>query len=128
MMLASSGNNENGSLASRVIAVDNSHLSWTITGDEEFQTDLIVRGNGPILASNSANSRIRPNVLDEVTFTFLTESRVYATQMSDMYTLGILRNGSYEISRSGGSGLVGETVINGSDMLGFVSGNMSRSL
>ncbi|WP_319578178.1 hypothetical protein [uncultured Methanospirillum sp.] len=78
--------------------------------------------------------------MDEVACTFLTESRVQAAQVSDLYTTGMLQNGSYEISRVVGSGLTGGTVVNGSGMLGFgsqsegndtlktrgfVSGNMS---
>jgi len=121
MMIASSGNNDNGSFASRVMAVDQSQLSRSITGDDEFQNELIVRGNGPIIASDYANSRTRPNVLDEVACTFLTESRVQAAQISDMYTTGMLQNGSYEISRVVGSGLTGGTVVNGSGMVGFGS-------
>jgi hypothetical protein len=107
MMLASSGNNENGSFASRVMAVDTSHLSRSITGNDEYQTDLIIQGSGPILASDYATARVSPEVLDEMACTLLTDTRVQAAQVSDLYTLGMLRNGSYEISRVVGSGLTG---------------------
>jgi hypothetical protein len=53
IMVASSGNNENGSFASRVMSVDSSQLSRTITGDEEYQTDLIVKGKSTTFASDS---------------------------------------------------------------------------
>jgi hypothetical protein len=78
--------------------------------------------------------------MDKVACIFLTESRVQAAQVADLYSVGILRNRSYEISRVVGSGLTGGTVVNGSGMVGFgsqsegnntlktrgfVSGNMS---
>jgi len=129
MMVASSGNNDNGSFASRVMAVDTSQLSRSITGDEDFQTDLVIHGSGPILASDYASARTPAKVLDEVACTFLTDSRVQAAQVSDLYSMGMLQNGSYEISRVVGSGLTGGTVVNGSGMVGFGSetvGNNSQ--
>jgi hypothetical protein len=38
-----------------------------------------------------------------------------------MYTSGILKNGEYDASRKIGSGLVGETAVNGSGMMNFGS-------
>jgi hypothetical protein len=76
------------------MAVDTSHLSRSITGDDEFQTDMIIWWSGSILASDSASARAYSEVLDEVACTFLTDSRMQAAQVSDLYTMGMLRNGS----------------------------------
>ncbi|MDD1730080.1 MAG: hypothetical protein LUQ50_13545 [Methanospirillum sp.] len=121
VMLATSGSDQNGSFVSRVMGVDAVRLVRAVSGGEEMATDLIIKGSGPILASDYASSKGIPVMMDEIACTFLTDSRVQAGKESDLYTVGMLQNGSYEISRVVGSGLTGGTVVNGSSMVGFGS-------
>ena len=56
MMLASSGQNTNGSYASRIMTADESALSRSITGGDQFGIDLSVKGAGPVIVSDTASA------------------------------------------------------------------------
>jgi hypothetical protein len=139
MILASSGHNENGSFASRIMTTDTSDVSWSISGSETLETDVSVRGTGPILISDYA-SGVQRGLLDPAVCVFLTEERVQVKGESELFTTGILNRGSYALTRKIDSGLTGGTDVNGSGMMslgtlvvgnnslrssGFVAGNMS---
>ena len=139
LILASSGQNENGSFVTRIMAVDESELSRMVTGGEKFQTELSARGSGPILVSDDVTGK-EFILTNPATCIFLTDERVRAIQHSNLYTAGILKKGTYVISRNTGSELTGTTEINGTGMMffgsstngnntmqtsGFASGNMT---
>jgi len=69
MMVASSGNNENGLFGSCIMTIDNSELSRQITWDEIIDIDVLVTGVGLVLVSDN-------------TCVFLTDSPV---DVSDSY-------------------------------------------
>jgi len=139
MILASSGHNENGSFASRVMTADSSDVSRSISGSEILETGISVKGSGPILVSDYA-SHVQRGMVDPAACVFLLDDRLQATGHSDLYTSGILSQGRYALSRTIDSGLSGGTEVNGSGMMslgtqvvgntslrssGFVAGNMS---
>lgn len=116
MLLASSGHNDNGSFASRVMTVDQSDLSRSISGSEILETDVSVKGSGPLLVSDYA-SGVQRAITDPAACVFLTEDRVQVKGTSELYTTGILNRGNYAISRKIDSGLTGGTDVNGSGMM-----------
>jgi hypothetical protein len=138
IMLTASGQNENGSFVSRVMAVDGAELHRAITGDDQLSADVSVDGAGPVLFSDYAASR--QIILSSPACIFLSQDRRGEEQRSEQYTNGILENGRYTISRATGSDLTGETGVNGTGMMifgsratgntslkssGFVSGTMT---
>lgn len=140
MVLASSGHDENGSYASRVMTSDDSDLSRTLTGGEKLSSDVAVKGAGPILVSDYADA-VHYTIPDNLACVFLNHAEKQPVQRSNLYTGGILNRGSYITSReSGASGLTGGTDANGSGMIdlgsqtvgntslstrGFVAGNIT---
>ncbi len=140
LMLASSGHTDNGTYASRVMTVDQSELSRSMTGGETFDTDISVKGDGPILVSEYASGKGKYTLSDTIACVFLDEMEKQAAQKSELYTAGILNKGTYTTSRIIGESLTGGTEVNGSGMLdfgshtvgnntmrsrGFVAGNMT---
>ena len=71
-MLASSGQTENGSFASRVMAEDTSEISRSISGGENLKTGVSVKSSGPILVSDYA-SRKRTSLPDTLACAFITQ-------------------------------------------------------
>lgn len=137
-MLASAGQTDNGSYASRVMAVDNSEISRSMSGGENLESDLSVTGSGPILVSDYASGKTI-HLPDTIACAFITEMQKH-DQESELYTMGILNRGSYATSRVIGPGLTGGLEVNGSGMMnfgsqtvgnnslrssGFVAGNMT---
>ena len=116
MLLVSTGHNDNGSFASRVMTADQSDLSRSISGSEALETDISVRGSGPTLVSDYA-SGIQNMVTDPAACVFLTKDRVQVKGESELYTNGILNRGNYAISRKIDSGLTGGTEVNESGMM-----------
>ncbi len=140
LMLASSGHTDNGTYASRVMTVDVSEITRSMTGGETFDTDLSVQGAGPVLVSEYASGNGKRTLPDNIACVFVDEIEKRDAQKSEMYTAGILNKGNYTTSRIIGNGLTGGTQVNGSGMLdfgsqtvdnttmgsrGFVAGNMT---
>ncbi|PKL60174.1 MAG: hypothetical protein CVV33_04040 [Methanomicrobiales archaeon HGW-Methanomicrobiales-4] len=138
-MLAGFGHTDNGTYASRVMTVDQSEISRSILAGEGLETDISIRGTGPVLVSEYASGRSVP-LPDTIACVFLDEMEKQAAQRSEMYAAGILNKGTYTSSRVLGTGLTGGTDVNGSGMLdfgsriggntpvgsrGFVAGNMT---
>ncbi|PWR69704.1 hypothetical protein [Methanospirillum lacunae] len=137
ILLSGSGEDANGSFASRVITVGVSELSRIITG-EESGVGISVTGAGQALFSDyTTGNSVSP--LTPVCV-FLTRDSVTGDSRADLFTSGILEHGVYTMSRVSGSGLSGETLVNGTGLMilgseiqgndttgseGFVSGNMT---
>ena len=56
-VLASSGQTENGSYASRVMAADESEITRSMTGGESLVSDFSVKSSGPVLVSDYASGK-----------------------------------------------------------------------
>lgn len=56
-LLASSGQTDNGTYASRVMAADASEITQVLTGDDSLAADISVTSSGPILVSDYASGR-----------------------------------------------------------------------
>ncbi|MDD1728312.1 MAG: hypothetical protein LUQ50_04480 [Methanospirillum sp.] len=141
VMLATAGSDENGSFVSRAMALDSAQVSRSVSGEDEMQSDLSVRGSGPILFSDSTFGILKRPDIREICDLFSIPYD-HETGEASMYSSGILQQGTYSIMRSTGSDLFGMTTVNGSGMMllgsqtqgnrsmesrGFVSGNMSVS-
>ncbi|MDD1730470.1 MAG: hypothetical protein LUQ50_15555 [Methanospirillum sp.] len=137
LLLSGSGENPNGSFASRVMTVGVSELSRIITG-EESGIGLSVQGAGPVLFSDYTTGTTLPPAAPVCVF--LTADRIHAGNRADLFTSGILGHGTYTMTRVPGPGLSGETLVNGTGIAllgsgaegndttrsaGFVSGNMT---
>ena len=137
-VLASSGQTENGSYASRVMAVDASDITRSLTEGESLVSDLSVKSSGPVLVSDYAfgKSALIP---DSLACMFIRHIQGQEEE-SELYSMGILNKGSYTASRVIGPGLTGGLDVNGSGMMsfgsqkfgndtlrssGFVSGNLT---
>ncbi len=134
--LCGSGEDSNGSFASRIITVGASELSRILTGDKPG-IGLSVQGSGPVLFSDyAANDRISPA---RPTCVFLVDPDT-GSRRSHMEVSGILKSGSYTMSRVSDPDLFGESLMNGNGFIrlesgdesdtssgseGFVSGNMT---
>lgn len=55
--VASSGQTENGTYVSRVMAADASEITQVLTGDDSLAADISVTSSGPILVSDYASGR-----------------------------------------------------------------------
>jgi len=136
VMLTGSDQDGNGSFASRIMAVGASELS-RIIGDEGG-IGMTVQGNGPLLFSDHTTGTT-PAQLGQACV-FLTPDRINADSHTVLEASGILGHGTYAMTRMPGSGLTGETQVNGSGIMllrsgsygnkttrstGFVSGNMT---
>ena len=124
-LLTTSGSDTNGSFVSRAMALDTARISRTASGEGDLQTDLAVSGSGPVLFSDYASGLLKTRSLRELC-AFLDGSGDQSVGESAVYTSGILQAGEYDISRTIGSGLVGETGVNGSGMLLFGSGSQAN--
>ncbi len=139
VMLATSGSDGNGSFASRTMALDSSRVSRSVSESDELNTDLTVRGTGPILLSEYTSSIVHQPGISELC-AFLDNPTDRKTDGASMYLSGIIDPGEYELTRTLGTGLAGTSLVNGTGMLilgsqsngnrsleshGFVSGNMS---
>ncbi|MDD1729998.1 MAG: hypothetical protein LUQ50_13125 [Methanospirillum sp.] len=139
VMLATSGSDENGSFASRTMALDSSQVSRTVSGSDELNTDLTVRGAGPVLLSEYASAILHQPGINELCV-FFDHTQDQTTNDASMYLSGIIDPGGYELSRTIGSGLSGTSQVNGTGMIllgsqnsqnrtleshGFVSGNLT---
>ena len=137
-VLASSGQTDNGSYASRVMAADASELTRSITGGESLVSDLLVKSSGPVLVSDYASGKTAP-IPDPLACVFISHIQEQE-EKSELYSMGILNKGMFAASRVVGSGLTGGLDVNGSGMMsfgsqnngnnslrssGFVSGNMT---
>ncbi|HWQ65900.1 MAG TPA: hypothetical protein VN372_03400 [Methanospirillum sp.] len=138
-MLSSVGSDENDSHASRIMTVDNSVIVGSLSGRESIESDVSVRGSGPILISDYTSS-LQSLRGTPIACSFIEQNKVRLLGRSDMFTSGILSRGSYQASRSAGSDLLGSTEMNGTGMVvlgsqsqgnrtwntrSFVFGNMS---
>ncbi|QXO95910.1 hypothetical protein KSK55_05860 [Methanospirillum purgamenti] len=69
-VLASSGQTENGSYASRVMAADASEITRSMTGGESLVSDLSVKSSGPVLVSDYASGK-SALIPDSLAFVFI---------------------------------------------------------
>lgn len=125
LMLASFGHTDNGSYASRVMTVDQSEISRSMTEDESLEADMTVKGSGPILVSDYASAK-SVNFAKSLSCVFADYvNRV--EQESELYSAGILNKGTYTTSRVIGPGLTGGLEVNGSGMMSFGSQKVGNS-
>jgi len=138
VMLKTTGSDENGSFASRILSCDESRVSRT-TGDESgLDEDLTVRSSGPTLFSGYADALLSTSGIK--TICALLDTPQVPEGSAEVYTSGIIQGGGYSSSHTIGPGLSGMTAVNGTGLLllgsgeegnrtlrsaGFVSGNMS---
>ncbi len=137
-VLASSGQTENGSYASRVMAADASEITRSITGGENLVSDLSVKSSGPVLVSDYASGK-SSLIPDSLACVFIRHIQGQEEE-SELYSMGILNKGNYAASQVVGPGLTGGLDVNGSGMMsfgsqkigndtlrssGFVSGNLT---
>jgi len=139
ILLSTSGDDANGSFASRVLSLDTAMVSRKVSAEDTMEAVTSMSGAGPMVFSDySSGILVLPDIREMCTF--LDDGHDRTRGESSLYSSGILYGGEYEISRVIGSGLEGETVVNGSGMLvfgseshdnrslqsrGFVTGNMS---
>ena len=143
VMLTTAGSDENGSFASRAMALDAADLHRSVSGDADTQSDLVVRSQGPLLFSDYASALWkRPDLKSMCSLLFTPDNQDHREALT--FSSGIVRQGEYLTSRVIGGGLSGETSLNGTGLLafgsqgegegegnrsvsghGFVSGNMS---
>jgi hypothetical protein len=138
-LLASSGQTNNGTYVSRIMAADASEITRSMTGDDSLATDISVTSSGPILVSDYASGR-RVTALPDTIACVFTKYVLDRDPKSELYSMGILSKRRYAKSRVAGSGLTGGMEVNGSGMMsfgsymvgnitmrssGFVSGNMT---
>ena len=139
VMIASSESDDQGSAASRAMAVDSVRLSRTISGNGGMGSDLSVKSSGPVLFAEYASNLLQKSELKELC-AFLNNSGDQDSRESSQYATGILRNGEYGSSLTRGPDLNALTQVNGSGMIvfgsqsqnncslqsrGFVTGNMT---
>ncbi|WP_319579721.1 hypothetical protein [uncultured Methanospirillum sp.] len=143
VMLTTAGSDDNGSFASRAIALDAADLHRTVSGEVNTQSDLVVRSQGPLLFSDYASALWKSPDLKSMCSLILTPDN-QEHQEASTFSSGIVRQGEYITSRAIREGLFGETSLNGTGLLlfgsqgkgegegnrsvsghGFVSGNMS---
>jgi hypothetical protein len=139
VMLATAGSDANGSFASRVLSLDTARMSRMVSAGDTLEAVTSVSGAGPMVFSDySSGKLILPDIREMCTFLDNEHDRTLGE--SSLYSSGILHGGEYDISRVIGSGLEGESMVNGSGMLvfgsessdnrslqsrAFVTGNMS---
>jgi len=124
-VLASSGQTENGSYASRLMAADASELTRSLTGGESLVSDLLVKSSGSILVSDYASGKGTPTP-DPLACVFISHIQEQEEE-SELYSMGILNKGMYAASRVVGPGLTGGLDVNGSGMMSFGSQNNGNS-
>jgi hypothetical protein len=117
-MLASSGQTDNGTYASRVMAADVSEITRSMSGGESRVSDLVVKSAGPALVSDYASGKAGP-VPDPLACVFITHIQEQEEE-SELYSMGILKKGMFVASRVVGPGLTGGTDVNGSGMMNQV--------
>jgi hypothetical protein len=124
-VLASSGQTDNGSYASRVMAADASELTRSLMGGESLVSDLSVKSSGPVLVSDyaSGKSALTP---DSLACVFIRHVQGQEEE-SGLYSMGILNKGSYAASRVVGPGLTHGLDVNGSGMMSFGSQKIGNS-
>ncbi|NLV26781.1 MAG: hypothetical protein GXY48_06405 [Methanomicrobiales archaeon] len=118
-VLASSGQTDNGSYASRVMAADVSEITRSLTEGESLVSDLSVKGSGPILVSDYASGKFT-QIPDSLACVFIRHIQGQEEE-SELYSMGILNKGSYTASRVVGPGLIGGLDVNGTGMMSFGS-------
>lgn len=138
VMLTSAGSDLNGSFASRVMASDRAEVHRSVSGSET-ESDLTVRSSGPMLFSDFASAIWKRSDLNKVCTLLVGQDDQDEGEVS-VYSSGIIRRGEVDTVRQVGSGLSGQTSVNGTGLLvlgsqsernrslgsrGFVSGNMS---
>jgi len=138
VMLASAGSDPNGSFVSRVLASDKAEVHRSVSGNDETESDLTIRSAGPVLFTDFASSIWRGSDLNRVC-TLLQHQDDPESGKASAYSSGIIK-GEVDTVRLVGSGLSGQTSVNGTGLLvlgsqsernrslqnrGFVSGNMS---
>jgi hypothetical protein len=137
LLLSGSGEDANGSFASRVMAGGVSELT-RIINREDSGIGISVKGAGPALFSDYTTGKsVSP--LTPVCV-FLTEDKIAGGSHANLNTSGILEHGVYTMNRIPGPGLSGETLVNGTGLMilgsriqgnstagstGFGSGNMT---
>ncbi|WP_146201157.1 hypothetical protein [Methanospirillum lacunae] len=139
VMLASAGSDANGSFASRVMASDRAEVYRSVSESDETESDLTVISSGPMLFSDFASAIWKGSNLNKVC-TLLTGQDDQDEGEVSVYSSGIIRRGEVDTVRQVGSGLSGQTSVNGTGLMvlgsqsesnrslenrGFVSGNMS---
>nr|WP_319537628.1 hypothetical protein [uncultured Methanospirillum sp.] len=139
VMLTSAGSDANSSFVSRVMASDRSEVHRSVSGSVETESDLSIRSAGPVLFSDFASSIWKGSDLNKVCALLRSQDDPNDGAVS-AYSSGIIRKGEVDTVRQVGSGLFGQTSVNGTGLLvlgsqsesnrsrvnrGFVSGNMS---
>jgi len=138
VLLRTTGEYQNGSYASSVLATEPGEVTREVSDGYEMQTALSVRGEGPVLFDEYMASILRfPDPGDLCRFLWPGPENEMSTEQ---YASGILDRGSYESIRTIGSEPVSVMGVNGSGMVsfgvfgygnrtmtsrGFVAGNMT---
>lgn len=142
VLLSSSGSDENGSVSSRVMAVDEARVIQTLSGRDDLVSDLVVHGTGPVLFSEYAEYAAlfsgRPD--PQAACSFLDQQMPGPAGGALQYVTGMMQAGDIESFRVVGEGLDATVGANGSGMVlfgsavsgnrmlqshGFVAGNLS---
>lgn len=124
-LLASSGQTGNGSYASRVMAVDASEITRSMSGGDTLAADVSVTSSGPILVSDYASGKGVIPLPDHIACIF-TDYLHEREKESELYSMGILSRGRYATSRVASPGLTGGLDVNGSGMISFGSQTMGN--
>jgi len=119
-LLSNSGQNDNGTYASRVMATDPSEITQSMTGGDSLAADISVTSSGPILFSDYASGTGVTALPDTIACVF-TKYVLNWEPESELYSMGILSKGKYATSRVAGPGLTGGMDVNGSGMMSFGS-------
>ena len=109
-LLASSGQIENGTFSSRVMAADASEITRSMTGDDSLAADISVTSSGPILVSDYASGRGITALPDTLACVF-TKYVLNREPESELYSMGILNKGRYVTSRVAVPDLTGRVSI-----------------
>lgn len=142
VLLSSSGSDENGSVSSRVMAVDEAQVIRSLAGRDDLVSDLVVHGTGPVLFSEYAEyvASISGRPDPQAACSFLDQLVPGPGGGAFQYVTGIVQAGDIESSRVVGEGLAVTVGANGSGMVlfgsavsgnrtlqshGFVAGNLS---
>lgn len=138
VMLTSAGSDANGSFASRVMASDRAEVHRSVSESDETESDLSVRSSGPMLFSDFASAIWKGSNLNKVCTLLAGQDDPSDGEVS-VYSSGIIK-GEVDTVRQVGSGLSGQTSVNGTGLMvlgsqsernrslgsrGFISGNMS---
>ncbi|WP_146201118.1 hypothetical protein [Methanospirillum lacunae] len=139
VMLSSAGSDENGSMISRVMALDSAKVSRTSENGIDINEDLSVSGTGPVLFTEFVSGAVKnSDIQSRCSFLDETDDKILAEASSVIS--GILQHGEVKSSRKVGQSFSDMMETNGSGMVfmgsqmngnrsmisqGFISGNMT---